>query len=75
MPDAVIYRFGEDSTGRVIAVGLRATIWEQEGDGLRLVHQSTSPPRRGRAGYGDLLLRPRVSRPDLGGNADSLRSE
>ncbi len=55
MPGTVIYRFGEDSTGRVIAVGLRAMIWEQEGDGLRLVHQSASPPRRGRAEYGDLL--------------------
>ncbi len=54
-PGAVVYRFGEDSTGRVIAVGLRAMVWEQDGDGLRLVYQSNSPPSRGRAAYNDLL--------------------
>ena len=55
MPGAVIYRFGEDSTGRLIAVGLRAMVWEQDGDGLRLVYQSNSSPSRGRAAYNDLL--------------------
>jgi hypothetical protein len=55
IPGTVVYRFGEDSTGRVVAVGLRAMIWEQEGEGFRLVHQSHSPLPKGRAAYGDLL--------------------
>ena len=55
VPRTVVYRFGEDSSGRVVAVGLRAMVWEQDGDGFRLVHQSPSPPRKGRASYGELL--------------------
>ena len=30
-------------------------MWELDGDDMRLVHESTSAPRPGRAGYGDIL--------------------
>jgi len=55
VPQTVLYKFGEDSAMRVIAVGSGARVWEQDGDDLRLVHESTSAPRSGRAGYGDIL--------------------
>ena len=55
VPQTVLYKFGEDSAMRVIAVGSGARVWEQDGDDLRLVHETTSAPRSGRAAYGDIL--------------------
>src|SRR3569832_2265657 len=54
LPQAVLYKFGEDSALRVGAVGSGQRIWEQDGDGLRLVHEKASP-LSGRASYGDIL--------------------
>src|SRR3569623_65013 len=54
LPQAVLYKFGEDSAMRVVAVGSGQRIWEQDGDGLRLVHEKAST-LTGRASYGDIL--------------------
>jgi hypothetical protein len=51
----VVYRFGEDSAGRVFAVGLPGMVWEREAEGFRIVLQSRPPARKGKAAYQDLL--------------------
>ena len=51
----VVYAFGEDSSGGVVAVGSRQAIWQERGDELIRVHERLGPPLKGRAAYGDIL--------------------
>jgi len=50
-----VYAFGEDASGRVVAVGSRQGIWEEKNDGFVRVHERPGPPRKGRAAHGDVL--------------------
>jgi hypothetical protein len=55
LPGDVVYAFGEDASGRVVAVGLRASVWERDGGSFRRVHGTSAPAPRGKAAYRDLL--------------------
>lgn len=51
----VVYAFGEDKLGNVVAVGSRQAIWEERGKSFERVHERPGPPRTGRAANKDVL--------------------
>jgi len=51
----VVYAFGEDKAGQVVAVGSRQGVWEDRGRVFERVHQRPGPPRSGRAAHKDVL--------------------
>jgi hypothetical protein len=51
----VVYAFGEDASGKVIAVGSRQGIWEESDGRFIEVHARPGPPLAGRPGHGDIL--------------------
>jgi hypothetical protein len=51
----VVYAFGEDTSGDVVAVGSRQAVWEERGKMFERVHERPGPPRTGRAAHNDVL--------------------
>jgi len=51
----VVYAFGEDESGGVVAVGSRQAVWEEREKAFERVHERTGPPRKGRAANRDVL--------------------
>jgi len=51
----VVYAFGEDKAGGVVAVGSRQGVWEERGTVFERVHERPGPPRTGRAAHKDVL--------------------
>lgn len=51
----VVYAFGEDKAGDVVAVGSRQAVWEERGKAFERVHERPGPSRTGRAAHRDVL--------------------
>lgn len=53
--DYDVYAFGEDASDKVIAVGSRQGIWEENSHGFERVHERPGPEPKGRAAHHDVL--------------------
>jgi hypothetical protein len=52
---AVVYAFGEDLSGVVVAVGSRQAVWEEHGNVFERVYERSGAPQVGRAAHKDIL--------------------